>query len=118
MMSTPDRAQASEQRQPEPDRKLTMAPNVGLPSSVQGACFMRQDTGYGSLNLPTVSTPADFRSSAPDDICPVRDVGSESDCGSFTGVQSPRNVTFHGVSRKWYRDSRDTSPSSVESGGG
>ena len=52
----------------------------------------------------------------PEQICLVRDVGSEFDRGSLAGIRSPRNVTFRSVSQKWYRDTQDTSPSSVESG--
>ena len=109
-----------EQRQPEQTTDFTMAPNVGLPSSVQKECCLRRDTGYVLLDLPTdsqLSTPDDFCLSVPDQIRPVRDVGSEFDRGSLAGIRSPRNVTFRGVRRKWYRDTRDISPSSVESGG-
>ena len=90
----------------------TLAPNVGPPHFVP---VDRRDTGYVSLDQPTVSrleTPEEFRRSTRGQASPVRERYSGDNHNLFGTMHAPNNVTFRGVTRKGY-DSY--SPSSDDS---
>ena len=98
----------------------TMAPNVGLPFSVDDEVEVRprdrrsdRDTGFGSLDRLTelrLATPGDFRTSTTtQDSYSAKGIGPTVICEDLRPTHTPKNVTFRGTHRR--RRDRDSSSS-------